>query len=106
MNGPVEWVQFVRFLDSLGDGWPAIVVLGVLAGIVARMITSTQRQVGLLGAALLGIAGAVLGVYAARWLGVALTGPGTRFLAALAGSLLLAMIGGVLRRRSAPPAGS
>lgn len=99
-NGPIEFVQFVRFLDGLGDGWPAIVVLGILAGIVARMVTSNRRSVGLLSTALLGIAGALLGVWAAKALGIALEGTGSRFLAALAGSLTLALLGTLFRRRA------
>jgi uncharacterized membrane protein YeaQ/YmgE (transglycosylase-associated protein family) len=100
-NGPIEIVQFVRFLDGLGDGWAAIVILGVLAGFIARFVTTSEKSVGLLSTCLLGIAGAVLGVYGAKALGYAPTGTGTRFLAALAGSLLLATAGTLLRRK--PP---
>lgn len=98
-NGPIEIVQFVRFLDGLGDGWAAIVILGVLAGFVARFITTSQKNVGLLSTCLLGIAGALLGVYGAKAMGYAPTGSGARFLAALAGSLLLAIAGSRLRRK-------
>jgi uncharacterized membrane protein YeaQ/YmgE (transglycosylase-associated protein family) len=101
-NGPIEFVQFVRFLDSLGDGWPAIIVLGVLAGFVARFMTTNRREVGLLSTALLGIAGALLGVWAAKALGIALQGTGSRFLAAFAGSLVLALLGTVFRRKAPP----
>ena len=100
-NGPIEIVQFVRFLDGLGDGWAAILILGVLAGFIARFITTSQKNVGLLSTCLLGVAGAVLGVYGAKALGYAPTGAGTRFLAAFAGSLLLAIAGSRLRRK--PP---
>ena len=99
-DGPIELVQFVRFLDGLGDGWAAIVVLGILAGFIARMVTTTRRNIGLLSTCLLGIAGAVLGVYGAKALGYAPTGTGTRFLAALAGSFVLAFAGSLLRRKA------
>ena len=102
-DGPIEFVQFVRFLESLGDGWPAIIALGVLAGMIARLATTQQRQVGFLSTCLLGIAGAVLGVTAAKFFAIPLQGLGARFLAALAGSLLLALLG-TLFRRKAPPA--
>ena len=101
-NGPIEVVQFVRFLDGLGDGWAAILVLGVLAGFVARLMTTSEKSVGLLSTCLLGIAGAALGMFGTRALGLAPTGAGTRFLAALAGSLLLAFAGNALRRRKPP----
>jgi uncharacterized membrane protein YeaQ/YmgE (transglycosylase-associated protein family) len=98
-NGPIEIVQFVRFLDGLGDGWAAILILGVFAGFIARFVTTSEKTVGLLSTCLLGVAGAVLGVYGAKALGYAPTGTGTRFLAALAGSLLLAIAGSRLRRK-------
>jgi uncharacterized membrane protein YeaQ/YmgE (transglycosylase-associated protein family) len=101
-NGPIEIVQFVRFLDGLGDGWVAIVILGILAGFIARFVTTTQKRVGLVSTCLLGVGGALLGVYGAKALGFAPTGTGTRFLAALAGSLLLAFAGSLLRRRKTP----
>lgn len=104
-NGPIEVVQFVHFLDRLGDGWAAIVVLGILAGFVARMVTTTRRNIGLFSTCLLGIGGAVLGVYGAKALGFAPTGTGTRFLAALAGSLLIAFASTLLRRTPRQPAG-
>ena len=100
-NGPIEIVQFVRFLDGLGDGWAAILILGVLAGFIARFVTTTEKNVGLFSTCVLGIAGALLGVYGAKALGYAPTGTGTRFLAALAGSLLLAIAGSRMRRK--PP---
>ena len=93
-QGPVQLVQFAQAFAALGDGWLALVVIGVLAGLCARLMTSSQRHVGLLSACALGIAGAALGFYASKWLGLALSGPGTRFLAALAGSLFLSMLGG------------
>lgn len=60
-DGPIEFVQFMRFLDSLGDGGPAIIVLGILAGFLARLITTRKRNIGLVATCLLGIAGALLG---------------------------------------------
>ena len=99
-DGPIEFVQFVRFLESLGDGWPAIIVLGVLTGVIARMVTTRQRQVGFLSTCLLGIAGALLGVTVAKALAIPLDGLGARFLAALAGSLALALAGTLFRRKT------
>jgi uncharacterized membrane protein YeaQ/YmgE (transglycosylase-associated protein family) len=102
--GPIQLVQFVRFLDGLGDGWLAIVVYGVFAGFLAAFITSRERRIGLLPAAVLGIAGALLAIGAAHLLGIGLQGPGRRFLAAFAGSMALALLFGLLtRRRRTPP---
>ena len=102
-QGPIQLVQAARAFEHLGNGWVALVVIGCLAGLVARLMTSSQQRVGLFSACALGIAGAALGWYATRWFpmhwtGYAPDGPGMRFLVALAGSLLLAMLGGGLGR--------
>ena len=103
-DGPIEIVQFMQLFDRLGDGWVALVVIGLFAGFLVRFATSNQRSIGLWSTALFGIAGAVLGVAVAGALGIALPGPGSRFLAALAGSFALSMLGGLFRRREKPEA--
>lgn len=103
-RGPVELVQFLRLFDLLGDGWLALLVTGVLAGFIARFITSDARRVGLLSTCALGIAGALAGRYGGHALGLALGTPGARFLAALAGSFVLAVAGRLLFRRARPQA--
>lgn len=102
-DGPIEFVQFMHFIDSLGNDWLAIGVLGVIAGFLVRFITTKRRNIGLISTCLLGIAGAVLGVTVAEWLGIALGGTGMRFLAAFIGSLALAMLGGLFRRKDRKP---
>jgi uncharacterized membrane protein YeaQ/YmgE (transglycosylase-associated protein family) len=103
-DGPIEIVQFMRLFDSLGDGWVALVVIGLFAGFLVRFATSNKRSIGLLSTAVFGVAGAVLGVAVAGALGIALPGPGSRFLAALAGSFALSLLGGLFRRREKPEA--
>jgi uncharacterized membrane protein YeaQ/YmgE (transglycosylase-associated protein family) len=103
-DGPIEIVQFMQLFDRLGDGWVALVVIGLFAGFLVRFATRNQRSIGLWSTALFGIAGAVLGVAVAGALGIALPGPGSRFLAALAGSFALSMLGGLFRRREKPEA--
>ena len=103
-DGPIEFVQFMRLFDRLGDGWVALVVIGLFAGFLVRFATSNQRSIGLWSTALLGVAGAVLGVAVAGALGIALPGPGSRFLAALAGSFALSLLGGLFRRKEKPEA--
>lgn len=105
-HGPVQIVEFLRLFERLGDGWLALVVTGVFAGLLVRFAGSSQRRVGFWSSGLFGVAGALLGLYAAGVFGIALPGPGARFLAALAGSCVLALLGGalarMLRRRKAP----
>jgi uncharacterized membrane protein YeaQ/YmgE (transglycosylase-associated protein family) len=103
-DGPIEIVQFMQLFDRLGDGWVALVVIGLFAGFLVRFATSNQRSIGLLSTAVFGVAGAVLGVAVAGALGIALPGPGSRFLAALAGSFALSLLGGLFRRKEEPEA--
>jgi len=103
-DGPIEIVQFMQLFDRLGDGWPALVVLGLFAGFLVRFATSNQRTIGFWSTAAFGIAGAFLGVAAAGALDIALSGVGARFLAALAGSIALSLLGGLFRRPAKPQA--
>ncbi len=103
-DGPIEFVQFMQLFDRLGDGWVALVVIGLFAGFLVRFATSNHRSIGLWSTALFGVAGAVLGVAVAGALGIALPGPGSRFLAALAGSFALSLLGGLFRRKEKPEA--
>ncbi|HSR65094.1 MAG TPA: GlsB/YeaQ/YmgE family stress response membrane protein [Xanthomonadaceae bacterium] len=101
-RGPVELVQFLHAYEALGDGWVALLLTGVLAGFVARFATSDARRIGLLPTCALGVAGALLGREGGHALGLALATPNPRFLAALAGSLALAVAGRLLVRRARP----
>jgi uncharacterized membrane protein YeaQ/YmgE (transglycosylase-associated protein family) len=97
-QGPIEFVLAARAFGDIGHGWPALIVIGCLAGLVARWMTSSQKRIGLLSSFALGIAGAALAWFATRWAGYTPTGPGMRFVVALGGSLLLAMLGGAMGR--------
>jgi uncharacterized membrane protein YeaQ/YmgE (transglycosylase-associated protein family) len=101
-DGPIEFVQFMQVMDRLGDSWFAIAVLGVIAGFIVRSATTRKQSIGLIPTCLFGIVGAFLGVWLATRLGYAPTGTGTRFLAAMGGSILLATIGGLFRRKEPP----
>jgi uncharacterized membrane protein YeaQ/YmgE (transglycosylase-associated protein family) len=100
-DGPIEVVQFLHLFERLGDGWPAIALLGALAGFLVRFTTSSRRTIGFWSTCLFGAAGAFLGIAVAHWLGIALAGTGARFLAALAGSATLGLLAGLLRRDKA-----
>lgn len=102
-GGPVEFVQFLKLFDQLGDGWMLTVVLGVFAGFVVRFATSSKRSLGLLSTCLFGVVGAFIGVWVATHLGVDTRGAGMRFLAALGGSVLLATAGALLPRKRRDP---
>ena len=92
----------MQVMDRLGDSWFAIAVLGVIAGFIVRSATTRKQNIGLIPTCLFGIVGAFLGVWLATRLGYAPTGTGTRFLAAIGGSILLATVGGLFRRKEPP----
>ena len=98
-GGPVEFVQFLKLFEHLGDGWVLTAALGVFAGFIVRFATSSKRNIGLLSTCLFGLVGAFIGVWIAAQLGVDTRGTGMRFLAALGGSVLLALAGALLPRR-------
>jgi uncharacterized membrane protein YeaQ/YmgE (transglycosylase-associated protein family) len=99
-GGPIQFVQLMALLELLGDGWLLTAVLGVFAGFIVRFATTRRRTVGLLSTCLYGVVGAFIGVWVAARLGVDTHGTGARFLAALGGSVLLALAGAVLPRRA------
>ena len=102
-GGPIEFVQFMRLFEHLGDGWMLTAVLGVFAGFIVRYATSSKRSIGLLSTCLFGVVGAFIGVWVAAQFGVDVHGTGMRFLAALVGSALLALLGGLLGRKDRDP---
>lgn len=74
-------------------GWFGWIIIGGLAGMVAKMIMPGRQPGGCLLTILLGIAGAVLAGYLGRqigWYGPEDTGAG--FLAAIVGSLIILAI--------------
>lgn len=90
MNLPVEIAQFIRWLERLGDGWSAVTIIGVFSGALALATIGRLRQHGVLATVAVGVCGTLLGAWTARRIGLTVDGLGTRFLVALAGSLVLA----------------
>lgn len=99
-GGPIQFVQLMELLEVLGDGWQLTVVLGVLAGFIVRFATTRKRTVGLISTCLYGVAGAFIGVWVAAQLGIDTRATDIRFIAALGGSILLALAGSLLPRRA------
>ena len=98
-GGPIEFVQFLKLFEVLGDGWLLTAVLGVFAGFIVRFASTSKRNVGLVSTCLFGVVGAFIGVWVAARFGVDTHGTGARFIAALGGSVLLALAGALLPRR-------
>jgi len=78
----------------------AWILFGLIAGVIANAIDPRPSRGGLIGAIILGIAGALIGGFLANLLfGIGVTGFNlTSFAIAVLGSLLLLFIGRALRR--------
>jgi len=80
------------------ESWLYIILLGLVVGILARLVTPGRRRLGIILTSLLGIAGAVL----ATWLGQQLdwyaAGEAAGFLGALVGAIIILGIAQLFRR--------
>jgi uncharacterized membrane protein YeaQ/YmgE (transglycosylase-associated protein family) len=76
------------------------ILFGLIVGIVANAIDPSPNRGGILGSILLGIVGAIVGGFLSNLVfGINVTGFNlTSFLVAIAGSLILLLIGRAVRR--------
>lgn len=86
-------------MELLGSSWWMIIIIGFLAGFVARSMMSTSKRLGLILTTLVGIGGALLASTIVNYFGIGLSGNVMRFLAAVGGSVLLLWIVGTLGRK-------
>ena len=73
-------------------GWLAWIVIGFIAGLVARAITPGRDPNGCIVTVLLGIGGALLAGFIGQQMGWYRPGQGAGFLAAIAGAILILII--------------
>jgi len=73
-------------------------IIGLLAGAVAKLIMPGKQGGGILMTMLLGVAGAVLATFLGRALGWYGPGEGARFIGAIVGSLILLFLWGLFTR--------
>ena len=86
--------------EYLADyGWLSWIVIGLLAGAIAKLITPGRDPGGCLVTILLGIAGALVAGFLGQALGWYEPGEGAGFLAAIVGAVLLLLIYRVFARR-------
>ena len=80
------------------ESWLYIILLGLIVGILARVITPGRRRLGIILTSLLGIGGALL----ATWLGQQLdwysAGEAAGFLGALVGAIQILGVAQLIRR--------
>ena len=80
-------------------GWLAWIIIGLIAGAIAKFLTPGRDPSGCLMTILLGIAGAVLAGFLGQKLGWYSPGEGAGFLAAIVGAVLILMIYRLFARR-------
>ncbi len=77
------------------------IVIGFLAGLVAKLLHPGKENMGFLMTTLLGIAGSFVATYAGQALGLYRAGEAAGFIGAVVGALLLLVAYGALRKRRA-----
>lgn len=71
------------------NNWLHIILLGLVVGILARLVTPGRRRLGIILTALLGIGGAVVASWLGQQLGWYAAGQPAGFIGALLGSILI-----------------
>ncbi|MEZ0470618.1 GlsB/YeaQ/YmgE family stress response membrane protein [Luteimonas salinilitoris] len=71
------------------SNWLYIILLGLVVGILARLVTPGRRRLGIILTALLGIGGAVVASWLGQQLGWYAAGQPAGFIGALLGSILI-----------------
>lgn len=79
-------------MDLLGNSWWMIIIIGFLAGFIARAMMSKSRRLGFILTTLVGIGGALLASTIMNYFGIGLDNNIMRFAAAVGGSVLLLWI--------------
>jgi uncharacterized membrane protein YeaQ/YmgE (transglycosylase-associated protein family) len=80
-------------------GWLGWILIGLIAGAIARIITPGRGPSGCLMTILLGVAGAVVAGFLGRELGWYRAGEGAGFLAAIVGAVILLFAYRLIARR-------
>jgi uncharacterized membrane protein YeaQ/YmgE (transglycosylase-associated protein family) len=75
------------------------IVVGFLAGVVAKLLHPGKDNMGFIMTTLLGIVGSVVASYAGQALGIYRAGEGAGFVGAVVGALVLLIIYGMVKKR-------
>jgi uncharacterized membrane protein YeaQ/YmgE (transglycosylase-associated protein family) len=77
-----------------------MILLGLAAGIIAKIIYPGRQNMGLVVTALLGIAGSFVASYLGQWLKIYQPGQTARFIGSVVGALVILFVYGLIRRRA------
>ncbi len=75
------------------------IIIGFLAGLVARAIMPGRQKLGFILTTLLGIGGSLLATYAGQAMGWYTAGAGAGFIASVAGAMVVLVIYGLIVRK-------
>jgi uncharacterized membrane protein YeaQ/YmgE (transglycosylase-associated protein family) len=75
------------------------IVLGLLAGIVAKFIYPGKENMGIIVTILLGIAGSFVASYGGQWLKIYQPGQAAGFIGSVVGALVILFVYSVIRRK-------
>ncbi|MES2975404.1 MAG: GlsB/YeaQ/YmgE family stress response membrane protein [Pseudomonadota bacterium] len=75
------------------------ILIGFLAGLVARAILPGTQKLGFILTTVLGIVGALLATYAGQAMGWYTAGAGAGFLASVVGAMILLVVYGLIVRK-------
>ena len=85
------------FLED--NGWIAWIIIGGLAGAIAKLLMPGKDPGGCIVTVILGIAGAVLAGFIGQQMGLASTANGAGFIGAIVGAFLILLIYRLVMRR-------
>ncbi len=76
------------------------ILIGLVVGVLARLIYPGRQNMGIIVTILLGIAGSFVASYLGQWLKIYQPGQMAGFLGSIVGALVLLFIYSLIRRRS------
>jgi len=76
------------------------ILLGLAAGIIAKLIYPGKQNMGLIWTAILGIAGSFVASYGGQWLKIYQPGETAGFIGSIVGALVLLFIYGLIKRKA------
>lgn len=79
------------------------IVIGFIAGLVARAILPGTQALGLIWTTVLGVVGALIATYAGQALGWYAEGEAAGFIASVVGAIILLLIYGMVVRKKTSP---
>jgi uncharacterized membrane protein YeaQ/YmgE (transglycosylase-associated protein family) len=76
------------------------ILLGLAAGIIAKIIYPGRENIGVIVTALLGIAGSFVATYLGQWLHFYQPGETAGFIGAIVGALIILFIFGLIKKKA------